>query len=49
MFIWDIFLKIRVEMLLELAQASRRHVLLVGPHASGKTATLNHFLSARGM
>ena len=42
-------LKIRVEMLLELAQASRRHVLLVGPHASGKTATLNHFLLARGV
>ena len=35
-------------MLLELSQASKRHVLLVGPHSSGKTATLKHFLSGRG-
>ena len=40
--------QIRTEVLLELAQAARKHVILVGPHASGKTSIAHHFLSSRG-
>ena len=36
-------------MLLELNLAAKQHVILSGPHASGKTSILNHFLSSRGL
>jgi len=44
-----VFLQVRTEVLLELALVARRHVLLVGPHGSGKTALCKHFLQGRGM
>ena len=37
-----------MEVLLELALAAKRHVLLVGPHGCGKTTICKHFLQSRG-
>lgn len=37
-----------MEVLLELALAARRDVLLVGPHGAGKTTICRHFLQSRG-
>lgn len=38
-------IKVRVALLMELACAAKRHVLLVGPAGAGKTAAINQFLS----
>ena len=37
-----------MEVLLELALAAKRDVLLVGPHGAGKTTICRHFLQSRG-
>lgn len=44
-----IIIQIRVEVLLELALASKRNVLLCGPHGGGKTTICRHFLQSRGI